>query len=84
MMMGMFFNHPAAGDVHDYFPPESHNFERQFAIESDEFALESGQFDLDSGQFDLDTSQFKSDQGVKYRTQAWKRTTSDPSRLMPN
>jgi len=24
------------------------------------------------------------DQGVKYRTQAWKRTTSDPSGLMPN
>ena len=24
------------------------------------------------------------DQGVKYRTQAWKRTTSDPAGLMPN
>jgi len=24
------------------------------------------------------------DQGVKYRTQAWKQTTSDPSGLMPN
>ena len=23
-------------------------------------------------------------QGVKYRTQAWKRTTSDPNGLMPN
>ena len=24
------------------------------------------------------------DQGVKYRTQVWKRTTSNPSGLMPN
>ena len=29
-------------------------------------------------------SSVKSVQGVKYRTQAWKRTTSDPSGLMPN
>ena len=29
-------------------------------------------------------SSVKSIQGVKYRTQAWKQTTSDPSGLMPN
>ena len=47
-------------------------------------AASSLKYSMDTRMHQSPTRAISLHQGIKYRTQVWKRTTSDPSGLMPN